>query len=79
MGLALAGPGLWWWWWQGEGRKGQEGRDISPILPSPNYGFVILLPLEQEWSALPHPSLQACATLWEARKGKPLGKRPFCD
>lgn len=75
VGLALAGPGLWW----GGGRKVQEGRDISPILPSPNYGFVILLPLEQEWSAPPHPSLQACATLWEVIKGKPLGKkRPCC-
>lgn len=70
VGLALAGPGLRW-----GGRKVQEGRDISPILPSPNYGFVILLPLEQEWSAPPHPSLQACATLWEVRKGKPLGKK----
>lgn len=60
VGLALAGPGPW----PGDrGRKVQEGRDISPILSSPNYGFVILLPLEQEWSAPPQPLTPGCATL----------------
>lgn len=74
VGLALTGPGLW----QGGGREAQEGRDTSPIPPSPNYGFVTLLPLEQEWSAPPLCSGPG-ATLWKEAKGKPLGRKgPLC-
>lgn len=32
-----------------------EGRDTSPIPPSPNYGFAILSPLEWVWRALSPP------------------------
>lgn len=42
-GLALAGPGLWQ-----EALAGRHRRaGTSPHPPSPNYGFVILLPLER--------------------------------
>ena len=65
----------------GAGREAREGRDISPIPPSSNYGFVILLPLERAWRALsltPH-SAGPCAMLWEETKGKPARKqRPPC-
>lgn len=78
VGLALAGPGLWQ---GGAGREAQEGRDISPIPPSSNYGFVILLPIEQAWRApslTPH-SAGPCTMLWEETKGKPVRKqRPPC-
>lgn len=48
---------------------------MAPVPPSPSYGFVILLPLEQEWSAPSHPCSGPCATLWKEIKGKPLGRK----
>lgn len=51
-----------------------EGRDTSPIPPSPNYGFAILSPLEWVWRAL-SPSFRrpTCYTVGRDR-GKALEK-----
>lgn len=51
---------------------------MAPVPPSPSYGFVILLPLEQEWSAPSHPCSGPCATLWKEIKGKAPGKKGPC-
>lgn len=67
MGLALPSPGLW----QG------GGRETSPIPPDPNYGFITLLPLEQECSA--PPLCPHLPKLWREAKGKPLrNEGPLC-
>lgn len=78
--LTLTAPGLWRGW--GGDREAQEGRDRSPIPPSPNYGFVILLPLEQEKSAPSYPALwpwPGCYTV-EGDKVKAPGEEraPLC-
>lgn len=67
----------------GGGGGGVAGRHrragIFPIPPSPNYGFVILLPLEQEWGAPSHPVLWPVCYTVEGDKGEsPWGRKGPC-
>lgn len=50
-----------------------EAQEGGPSPPGPAYGFVILLPLEQEWRALPSPSLGVLHC--EVTEVSPLGKK----
>lgn len=59
----LGGPSIgvlllprWGWLWQGGG-EGQGALHHPP--PQPNYGFVIVLPLEQQWP-FRDPSTRVC-------------------
>lgn len=76
VGPALTGLGSGGAGRGGGGREAWEGRNMSSIPPGPDYGFVILVPLEQEWSAPSYPDSGPCATLWKETEGKsPWGRK----